>query len=135
MANKLTSEGLTVGASTLTNIIRDWGGGSIFSGFGMISNDGTEVENLPAIGVGQYKYCYVPGSNPYGDAHSYNIYLPSGGQYQWVVALAGSRINVGPGGIPNDYSDRCGVSSGGTRIFRMNDISNPRITVCYLRIS
>lgn len=26
MANKLTSEGLTVGSSTLTNIVRDWGG-------------------------------------------------------------------------------------------------------------
>ena len=26
MANKLTSEGLTVGASTLTNIAQDWGG-------------------------------------------------------------------------------------------------------------
>jgi hypothetical protein len=30
MANKLTSEGLTVGSSTLTNIVKDWGGGQYF---------------------------------------------------------------------------------------------------------
>lgn len=32
MANKLTSEGLTVGSSTLTNIVRDWGEGQSFVG-------------------------------------------------------------------------------------------------------
>jgi hypothetical protein len=101
----------------------------------MISNDNTMVESLPAIGVGQYKYCNYRGSNPYEDTHSYNIYLPSGGLYQWAVARPGSSISVGPGGIPSDFSDRCGVSSGGTRIFKNNDVSNPSVTVCYLRIS
>lgn len=79
MANKLTSEGLTVGASTLTNIAQDWG--SIFSGF---SDNPTFTEvsitadySLPSINVGEVKLVLVRGPR----SSSAKVYLPSGGRY------------------------------------------------------
>lgn len=81
MANRLTSEGLTVGSSTLTNIVRDWGGGSIFCGF---SDNPTFTEvsitadySLPSINVGEVKLVLVRGPS----SSLAKVCLPSGGRY------------------------------------------------------
>lgn len=88
MANKLTSEGLTVGASTLTNIVKDWGGGSIFVGFdkpGVERFEAIDIDPpvakyyLPPIGVGEVKLVWV--RLPFGASSTTEIYLPSQGRY------------------------------------------------------
>lgn len=91
MANKLTSEGLTVGSSTLTNIVKDWGGGSIFCGFADESSGPEKIEirvdpvkyyYLPLIGVGEIKLATVVFES--GTALTVTMHLPSAGKYIYI---------------------------------------------------
>lgn len=146
MANKLTSEGLTVGYSTLTNIVRDWGGGYIFSGFkNLLVDDSAVVDDLlPAIEVGEFRF-YRVRSHITGNRNEYNITLPSGGLYQW--RLDKRRINLCSTGIdfytntsPDEYNLTYGISPGGTMI-RSGGMSIDKwpnilyINACYCRLS
>ena len=137
MANKLTSEGLTVGSYTLTNIAQDWGGGFIFCGFKYLSNPSTQVDSdvLPDIEVGQYKYCYVPSSM--GKPAKIKVTLPSSGWYQWC---RGDNIILCPMGIysvrANGVTGMYGISSGGSVIYSYTGTNSTyfREMICYLRI-